>query len=257
MSFTKIAASFVLFSVLSANAGGFSWEGKRVAFLGDSITDIRHIGCSSNYWNFLERDLKIVPLVYGINGQQFSGVINQARTLKRDYPKGVEAIFIFAGTNDYNDDIPLGVWFDIKDVTVRRGGQNVNLKKREFSRNVATLRGRINVTLAFLKESFPDSLIYVMTPIHRGYAKFGDTNEQLDESYSNKIGLFIDDYVAAIKEAGNVWAVNIIDLNAESGLFPYYKSHSAFFSNRDFDMLHPNNAGHERIAWAIKNHIVR
>lgn len=257
MSFKKIIASFVLFSAVSANAEIFSWEGKRAAFLGDSITDIRHIGCSSNYWNFLERDLKIVPLVYGINGQQFSGVVNQARDLKRDYPNGVEAIFIFAGTNDYNSDIPLGKWFDIKDVTVRRGGADVNLKKREFSRDVSTVRGRINVTLAFLKESFPDALIYVMTPIHRGYAKFSDTNEQLDESYSNKIGLFIDDYVAAIKEAGNIWAVEVIDLNADSGLFPYFKSHSKFFSHKDFDMLHPNNAGHERIARAIKNYIVR
>ena len=257
MSVRNILASFTLLFAVSANAGDSSWEGKRAAFLGDSITDIRHIGCTSNYWNFLERDLKIVPLVYGINGQQFSGIINQARDLKRDYPAGVEAIFVFAGTNDYNADIPLGKWFDVKDVTVRRGGQDVNLKKREFSRDVSTLRGRINVTMAFLKESFPGALIYVMTPIHRGYAKFGDTNEQLDESYSNRIGLFIDDYVAAIKETGNVWAVEVIDLHAQSGLFPHFKAHSKFFSHKDFDMLHPNNAGHERIARAIKSHIVR
>ena len=80
---------------------------------------------------------------------------------------------------------------------------------------------------------------------------FGPSNVQPDEFHANGRGLFIDDYVAAVKEAGNVWAVNVIDLNAESGLFPLLKSHARFFHNEKSDMLHPNNAGHEQISRAI------
>ena len=29
------------------------WQGKKVAFLGDSITDKIHIGTEKNYWQFL------------------------------------------------------------------------------------------------------------------------------------------------------------------------------------------------------------
>ena len=79
-------------SSLSASSGNMAhlpvsvarpslWRGRRVAFLGDSITDARHIGCTSNYWNFLERDMGIVPLVYGINGHQFKHLLGQAETL--------------------------------------------------------------------------------------------------------------------------------------------------------------------------------
>ncbi len=53
-----------------------------------------------------------------------------------------------------------------------------------------------------------------MTPLHRGYAKFGETNIQPDENYTNRCGEDIDAYINAVKEAGNVWAVPVIDLSA-------------------------------------------
>ena len=107
----------------------------------------------------------------------------------------------------------------------------------------------------YLKDNWPGTPVYLMTPLHRGYATVGPKNVQPDESHANGKGLFIDEYVAAVKEAGNIWAVNVIDLNAESGLFPMLKSHARFFHNEKRDMLHPNNAGHEQIARAIMRRI--
>lgn len=31
------------------------WRGRSVVFLGDSITDKSHIGCTTNYWGFFPR----------------------------------------------------------------------------------------------------------------------------------------------------------------------------------------------------------
>ncbi len=228
------------------------WRGAKVAFLGDSITDARHIGCTSNYWNFLERDLGIVPLVYGKNGHQWKNLPGQAEKLKDEHPDGLAAIFVFAGTNDYNADVPLGEWWRFGEETVDRGGKGVmKVRRRTPVFDEKTFRGRINIVMSYLKDNWPGTPIYLMTPLHRGFATFGPKNVQPDESHANGKGLFIDEYVAAVKEAGNIWAVNVIDLNAESGLFPMSKSHARFFHNEERDMLHPNNAGHELIARAI------
>ena len=86
------------------------WKGKKVAFLGDSITD--HCTSATNYWGYLELDLGLKPLVYGVNGHQMSQIKGQAEKLKKDHGDDVDAIFIFAGTNDYFADVPLGKWYD-------------------------------------------------------------------------------------------------------------------------------------------------
>ena len=42
------------------------WYGKKVAFLGDSITDKCHVGTTKNYWQFLRDYLGVEHLVYGV-----------------------------------------------------------------------------------------------------------------------------------------------------------------------------------------------
>lgn len=50
------------------------WKNKKVAFLGDSITDKIHVGTTRNYWDYLAESCQIVPLVYGLNGWTWAGV---------------------------------------------------------------------------------------------------------------------------------------------------------------------------------------
>lgn len=229
----------------------FARPSRKVLFLGDSITDKRHIGCSKNYWGFLGDRYGFTPLVYGINGQQWSHVAAQAKSYRKDHAEDPDVVFVFAGTNDYNSNVPLGKWFDVTEAKTNRNGREVTLRKRSHSRDEGTLRGRINVAMAYLRESFPQARIVLLTPIHRGFATFGAKNVQPDESYANELGLFIDDYVAAVKEAGNVWSAKVVDLNADAGLYPNSRAHDAFFHNAEKDRLHPSAAGHERIAEAI------
>ena len=224
------------------------WKGKKVAFLGDSITDAQHVGCTANYWNFLPSMLGIDAYVYGKNGWQMDGMLKQAERLFLDLHWYVDAIFVLAGTNDYNGNVPRGEWYEVADEETPRTSGTVTLPRRKFSTDEKTFRGRINRLMKYLKENFPDQQIVLMTALHRGFAQFGPKNIQPDETFPNLLGLHIDDYNDDIREAGRIWSVPVIDLYSESGLFPLATSHQRYFHDADTDMLHPSARGHDRIA---------
>ena len=228
------------------------WKGKKVAYLGDSITDKIHVGTTKNYWQYLQELLGIEPLVYGINGYQWDGILEQAKKLKAEQGDKVDAIFIFAGTNDYNGNIPLGEWYTTKEEEVRVSGPSVVVRKKRIPEmDNKTLRGRINIAMDYLKSNFPTQQIIILTPIHRAFAQFGEKNIQPEESFPNTLGLYIDDYVDVIKETANVWAVPVIDLNSICGLYPLKNEYTRYFHDKETDRLHPNAEGHYRIAKAL------
>lgn len=228
------------------------WKGKKVAFLGDSITDKVHVGTAKNYWQFLEELLGLEPLVYGINGHQWIGILGQAEALKAERGDEVDAILIFAGTNDYNSGTPLGEWYSVKEEVVEVSGPKSEVRnRRQLELDENTFKGRINKVMWYLKTNYPTKQIILLTPIHRGYARFSDNNIQPDESYPNQIGLYVDQYVEVLKEAANVWAVPVIDLNSISGLYPVNDTHTRYFHNEKTDRLHPNADGHYRMAKAL------
>ena len=68
------------------------WKGKKVAFLGDSITDKSHVGTTKNYWQYLEDMLGLEALVYGLNGHNWIGVLEQAQKLKEDFEQANEKL---------------------------------------------------------------------------------------------------------------------------------------------------------------------
>lgn len=225
------------------------WKGKKVAFLGDSITDKQHIGTERCYWEFLTEMLGIEAFSYGINGNQMDRLLKQAQRLLKEHGQDIDAIFVFAGTNDFNAGIPVGTWFEnVKRDTPMPYGKKVSRTCRNMITDTKTFCGRINVLMDFLKTNFPSQQIILLTPLHRGYAQFGVDNVQPEESFSNSQGLFIDDYVQTVKEAGNVWAVPVIDLNSLSGLYPMNDSNIQYFHDSKTDRLHPNVAGHKRMA---------
>jgi len=228
------------------------WQGKRVAFLGDSMTDKHRVGTTCVYWEYLNVLLGIESLVYGINGNQWDGIYNQAVKLHDEKGMDVDAILIFAGTNDYNQGIPIGKFFAETTKQTNHNGNQVTLKYRTPILNDTTFCGRINKVISYLKNNFPQQQIIIMTPIHRGFAKFSDNNVQPDENYSNELGLYIDTYIATLKQASSYWAVPLIDLYSTSGLFPLADAQSQYFNNKETDLLHPNALGDYRLAKTIQ-----
>lgn len=229
------------------------WNGAKVAFLGDSITDARQVQSTNNvYWNNLVDILGIEPYVYGISGHRMNQIVGQGEKLLSEHGQNVDAIIVFIGTNDYNGNIPLGEWYSYSTrTTIDDGPTEVQRVHRELIYDDNTFRGRANTTVRWLKENFPDKQIIFLTPIHRGYAKFSDRNIQPTESFANACGSFISDYVQAVKEIANVWAVPVIDLNSISGLYPELDAHAKYFRNSETDRLHPNTPGQLRMAWAL------
>ena len=228
------------------------WQGKRVAFLGDSMTDLHRVGTTCVYWEYLSELLGIQPLVYGINGHQWDGIYGQAMKLHEEKGTNVDAILIFAGTNDYNQGIPLGKFFSETTKLTNVNGNQVTRKYRTPLLNDSTFCGRINKVMSYLKNNFPQQQIVIMTPIHRGFAMFGGNNVQPDENYANGQGLYFDAYVDVLRQAASYWAVPLIDLYSISGLFPLADAQVPYFHNKDTDRLHPNAVGDYRLAKTIQ-----
>jgi lysophospholipase L1-like esterase len=229
------------------------WQGKRVGYLGDSITDPNCYGDKiKKYWDFLQEWLGITPYVYGISGRQWNDVPRQAEQLKKEHGGEVDAIVILMGTNDFNDGVPIGEWFtETEEQVMAARGQTQKLetrKKRTPIMDGSTYKGRINIGINRLKQLFPDKQIVLLTPLHRSLANFGETNVQPDENYQNSCGEYVDAYVQAVKEAGNVWGVPVIDFNAITGLNPMVEEQLIYFYDAGYDRLHPNTKGQIRMA---------
>ena len=231
------------------------WKGKRVAYFGDSITDPRNSGSKKKYWGFLEDWLGIQTYVYGRSGRMWNDIPRQAGLLQEEHGDSVDAILIFMGTNDYNTGIPIGEWFTEKEEQVMAGIHEqkhlVDRRHRYPVMSDSTYRGRINKAMDCVKRMYPQKQIVLLTPIHRAEFYANEKNWQPREDYTNKCGEYLDAYVESVKEAGNLWAVPVIDLNALSGLYPLMDEHAQFFKSAENDRLHPNDEGQRRMALTL------
>lgn len=229
------------------------WQGKKVGYIGDSITDPRNGGDQNKkYWAFLQEWLGITPYVYGVSGRQWNDVPRQAELLSKEHGDEVDAVLVFIGTNDFNHGVPIGEWFEEKEeqVMFARGEVEklVIRKRRTLIMSNDTYKGRINIGISRLKQLFPDKQIILLTPLHRSFARFNEKNVQPDESYQNRCGEYIDAYIDAIKEAGNLWAVPVIDFNSVTGINPMVEEQVFYMFNSEHDRLHPSTDGQMRMA---------
>ena len=205
-------------------------KGKKIAFLGDSITE----GCGTScgeaiYWRVLERLTGAECLGFGIGGSRIAPQHNPVPHM--DYeryfasriaklPKEADVIVVFGGTNDFGTgDAPFGTLSD---------------------REETSFCGAFHALLQKLLEAYPEAQIVVMTPLHRSHES---------ETEYNEIGIrrdhTLDNYVDAIIAIAGYYGVPVLDLFRTSGLQPAVLTIRQKFMP---DGLHPNDAGHEKIA---------
>ena len=249
--FTAVLAALFFLPAASQQTFAHPWQGRKVAYFGDSVTD-PNLNPKTKYWSFLQQWLGITPYVYAVSGRQWNDIPRQAEALKKEHGDNFDAIMILMGTNDYNSGLPVGNWYDERTEQVEAANGHLKTlqtrKTRRPTMDNGTYRGRINIALSLLKKMFPSKQIILLTPLHRGYANFGDRNVQPDERYQNLCGEYLDAYIESIREAGTIWAMPVIDIANLSGLYPLEDGFTQYFNNADTDRLHPNQSGHERIA---------
>lgn len=252
-----LCVCFAMLCCMTTVAQGFEhpWKGKKVAYFGDSITDPKNKASKNKYWTYLQQWLGITPYVYAVSGRQWNDIPRQADKLKTEHSDDFDAILIFIGTNDYNAGVPIGEWYTEKKEKVMAGIHEpkhlVTRKRQYLSMDKNTYRGRINIALSTVKKMFPTKQVVLLTPIHRAGFYANDKNWQPTEDYRNLCGEYLKSYIDAVKEAGNIWAMPVIDLNALCGLYPMLDEHAQYFHLSDTDRLHPNDKGHERIACTL------
>ena len=198
-------------------------------FLGDSITE----GVGTSDWAvkpFHQLIAKKYGLAaarnYGIGGTRFAKQKNPSASPRWDLDfstrfsemdDDASLIVVFGGTNDFgHGDAPLGTPDD---------------------RTPETFYGACHYIMSGLLNKYPEARIVFMTPLHR-----------ITEDVKNVNGVGLVTYVNIIKEVASFYSLPVIDLWSESGIQPRVDVIKDKYCP---DGLHPNDAGHERMAAVI------
>lgn len=205
-------------------------RGRKIAFLGDSITEGTGVEKAENiYWKRLERNTGAVCYGYGIGGTCIAPRENLPAeelrdgnfvTRADDMTEDAEVIVVFGGTNDFGcGTAPFG---------------------KIGEKNRISFCGSFAFLLEKLIQRYPDAQLVVLTPLHRTEEWDTEFNE-----YGIRRDFQLKNYVDAIIEISGYYGVPVLDLYRTSGLQPAV---SVLREKYMPDGLHPNDLGHKRIA---------
>lgn len=209
------------------------WYDKSFTCIGDSIT--AGSGTTKTYWEFLNEFLNPLSIkAMGVSGSCVSatsdyGTSNSPLINRYTSIPDSDVITIYMGTNDYGHETPLGTIEDKGDIS---------------------FYGALNTIIPGILSAHPNSRLIWITPTHRyGRGTSGILGTAFTYDYiPNGRGHNLKDYVDAIKAVCERHSVPVIDLFNISGIDP---SVSEMRSKYMPDGLHPNEAGHEKIASII------
>lgn len=205
-------------------------KGKRIAFLGDSITEGWGTSCVENrYDNVLLREAELgstftdgvggtrIAYQRGASGDPRWDLYFCGRAASLDL--SADVIVVFGGTNDFgHGNAPFG---------------------EDGDRTPDTFCGAVNFLMRFLRGRYPSAKVVFMTPVKR----------QFGERPSPVTGHSLRDYAAAIVRAGEANGVPVLDLYNVLPLDPDRDDDRLAYT---IDGLHPNDAGHRMIADALR-----
>ncbi len=204
-------------------------QGKKVLFLGDSITAGSGASCIEKcYVSVFGKISGADVRNYGIGGTRIARQKQPSSEPRFDLDfvqrvdemeSEADVVAVFGGTNDYgHGDAALGTF---------------------ESRDVYTFYGAMHTLCQKLINKYPNSVIMFITPLHR-------LNENRDV---NGIGIRnvapLSGYVDIIKEVARYYSLPVLDLYAVSGLQPEVDVIRELYMP---DGLHPSDAGAEVLA---------
>jgi lysophospholipase L1-like esterase len=209
-------------------------KGIKMACLGDSITEgVGVTDLSNMYYNRIQRECGIRELyIDGIGGTRIARQKNPSEDPRQDLyfiprvddiDEDCDLIVVFGGTNDFgHGDAPIGTPED---------------------RTEDTFWGACHVICEKLINRFPKSQIVFMSPLHRYNEESLCGSRKLEP-----VGTLYD-YVDILKAVTRKYSIPFLDMLQVGGLTPKVPIYQELYMP---DGLHPNDAGHEKIAARLK-----
>lgn len=216
-------------------------SGKKVVFLGDSITEgVGVTNCKENrYDKRLEKMLSLGAAVnFGLSGTRFAYQTKPSHCPSfdlyfcgrcMDMDKDADVVIVYGGVNDYiHGDAPIGT---------------------EEDRLPNTFRGATHRLMKYLTEEYKGKTIVFMTPARCYFAGFSDT-EVSKHSFKQADAQPLLFYVDVINETAKYYDVHVLDLYRNLPIDPNKLEDAEKYTT---DGLHFNDAGHEVLAETLAN----
>lgn len=208
-------------------------KGKKINFLGDSITEGVGASCIENvYLNVLKREEGLAEARnYGISATRIARQSNYKTEglvayvdRYMDMDDDADVIVVFGGTNDYgHGDAKIG-------------------EPSDLCPN--TFYGALNLLIDGLITKYPTATIVFMTPLQRS------ESPNIARYNLTRYGNDLIDYVNIIKERCEYYSIPVLDLYSMAGVHPANEVSRKTFCP---DGLHPNDAGNAKIARLLGN----
>lgn len=219
-------------------------EGKKINFLGDSITEgVGVTDCANcRYDNVLRKKYGLTTNNYGISGTRLAHQEKPSGNPRMDLcfcgraydiDPTADITVVYGGVNDYiHGDAPIGTASDS---------------------TPATFWGGVNFLMNLFKTKFPDMTVVFMTPA-RCY--FADTSDE--EVSKNPMkgagGMPLLEYVEIIKAAGEAHGIHVLDLYHSLPINPNLPEDCGKYT---IDGLHFNDAGQAVLAGVLEEFLLK
>jgi lysophospholipase L1-like esterase len=205
------------------------WAGKKVACLGDSITQkTENVRKYYDFWKVYLSPNTILD--YGVAGSSISRKTGEWPTWDtqvpfveriKTIPKDIDVLTIFGGVNDWVADRTLGSLGDTEDTT---------------------FYGALDKMFKYATQNFQGKDIYVFTPLQNDWIKRPANDGTTDGR--NRSGKYLKEYVEAIKQVAEKYAIPVCDLYSTM----FYPFAEGFTEKYMPDGLHPNESAHKLMA---------
>lgn len=212
------------------NTASLSTRIKKIACLGDSITE----GVNASGWQWHRyidswckgNGIETTVINLGIGGTLVSDAVgNTAQAFVRrldTIPTDADVVVVFGGTNDWGNNATLGAISDTGTIT---------------------FYGAYKHILEWLAVNRPNAKVLTITPLKRYYRGSGTVWKNAQTEPNSK-GNLLGDYVQAVKEVSDLYAVPCVDLHNDSGLNPVLEVVRTRYMG---DGLHPTAEGNKRM----------